>query len=103
MNEKVLLILPYPVGVLPIKSSSVLYFSERLDVSLVKMSLHKYFKAKSTSKKVIQIASTEANLTATETNEVIRALADDKETPSPSQSSTKRYEVAAEFFYLPYG
>ena len=48
---------------------------------LVKISLRNYFKAKSTSKKVIQIASTEMNLAATEANEVIRALADDKETP----------------------
>ena len=64
---------------------------------LVKISLRNYFKANSTSKKVIQIASTEMNLAATEANEVIRALADDKETPSPSQSSTKRFEVAAEF------
>ena len=35
-------------------------------------------------------ASIEANLTATETNEVIQALTDDKETPSSSQSITKR-------------
>jgi hypothetical protein len=61
-----------------------------LDVLLVKMSLRKYFKAKSTSKKIIQIASTEANLTTTETKEVFRALADVKETPSTSQSSTQR-------------
>ena len=54
------------------------------------MSLHKYFTSKSTVKKVIEIASIEANLTATETNEVIQALTDDKETPSSCQSITKR-------------
>ena len=55
-----------------------------------------YYKAKFTSKKVIQIAFTEANVTAAEANAVIRALADDKQIPPPSQSSTKRY--AAKFF-----
>ena len=71
-------------------------------MSLLKISLRKYFKAKSTSKKVIKIASTEVNLTATEKNKVIHALADDKETPSSLQSSTKSYEVAANCFYSLY-
>ena len=58
----------------------------------------KYYKAKFTSKKVIQIAITEANVTAAEANEVIRVLADDKQTPPPSQSSTERY--AAKLFLI---
>lgn len=53
---------------------------------IVNTYLHKYFKARSTSIKVIQITFTEANFT------IIYALADDKKTPSPSQSSRKRYE-----------
>ena len=61
------------------------------------MYLRKYFKARYTSLKVIQIAFTEVNLTAKEANEVICAFEDDKETPPTSRSSTKRYEVAAEF------
>ena len=35
-------------------------------------------------------------MTAAEANEVIRVLADDKQTPPPSQSSTERY--AAKLF-----
>ena len=75
------------------KFNSVVYFSERLDLLIVNTYLHKYFKARSTSIKVIQITFTEANFT------IIYALADDKKTPSPSQSSRKRYEVVPGFLH----